>query len=82
MAALMHQLSSLQPGERAVIESFTDADLSLKLLEMGCTPGEEITLEKTAPLGDPIAIRISGYELSLRLSEAATILVRRLPVVV
>lgn len=68
----------LAPGERAVIESFTDNTLSLKLLEMGCSPGEEVMLEKVAPLGDPIAINISGYVLSLRRSEAATVRIRRI----
>jgi ferrous iron transport protein A len=76
MLSVTHQLSSLRPGDRAIIDSFTDADLSLKLIEMGCTPGELVTLEKVAPPGDPIAITISGYELSLRLAEAATIVVR------
>jgi len=40
---------------------------------MGCLPGEKITLTKIAPLGDPIAIEISGYELSLRKDEASTV---------
>lgn len=71
-------LASLNPGEKAVIESFTDQEISLKLLEMGCTPGEEVELEKVAPLGDPIAINISGYVLSMRKAEAATVLVRKL----
>jgi ferrous iron transport protein A len=70
-------LASLIPGEKAIIEAFTDAELSLKLLEMGCTPGEEVELDKIAPLGDPIAINISGYVLSLRKAEAATVRIRR-----
>ncbi|MCU0434208.1 MAG: ferrous iron transport protein A [Bacteroidia bacterium] len=71
-------LDTLAPGERAVIKSFTDKALSLKLLEMGCTPGEEVMLEKVAPFGDPIAINISGYVLSLRRAEAATVCIRRI----
>jgi ferrous iron transport protein A len=75
----MHDsLASLKAGEKAVIEAFTDPELSLKLLEMGCTPGEEVELEKVAPLGDPIAINISGYVLSLRKAEAASIRIRRI----
>lgn len=70
-------LSSLNPGEKAIIDSFTDQELSVKLLEMGCTPGEEVVLEKIAPLGDPMAFRVAGYLLSLRLSEAATVNVLR-----
>ncbi|GAB4131176.1 MAG: FeoA family protein [Bacteroidia bacterium] len=71
-------LATLAPGEKAIIESFTDEELSVKLLEMGCTPGEQVMLDKKAPLGDPIAINISGYILSLRLDEASTVKIRRI----
>nr|WP_317195469.1 FeoA family protein [Rufibacter sp. SYSU D00308] len=47
--------------------------MSLKLLEMGCIPGEEVKLNSRAPLGDPITIIVNDYTLSLRLDEAATI---------
>jgi ferrous iron transport protein A len=70
-------LAALIPGEKAIIDSFTDPELSVKLLEMGCTPGEEVEMEKIAPLGDPIAVRVAGYLLSLRLAEAATVKVLR-----
>ncbi|HET6990124.1 MAG TPA: FeoA family protein [Bacteroidia bacterium] len=78
MPQTQDSLASLKPGEKAVIVSFSDAELSLKLLEMGCTPGEEVELEKVAPFGDPIAINISGYVLSLRRAEAATVRIRRI----
>ena len=68
-------LSELKIGERAVIDSFTDQHMALKLLEMGCTPGEVVKLDRIAPMGDPIAITVSGYLLSLRKSEASTVLV-------
>lgn len=42
---------------------------------MGCIPEEEISVELTAPLGDPIAIKVAGYQLSLRKDEADSILV-------
>lgn len=70
-------LASLIPGEKAIIDSFTDPELSVKLLEMGCTPGELVTMEKAAPFGDPIAVNVAGYTLSLRLSEAATVKIHR-----
>ena len=73
------RLSELKKGQRAVIESFTDYDLSLKLLEMGCIPGESVEVSRIAPLGDPIAISVSGYQLSLRKAEAATVCVRSIP---
>lgn len=66
-------VADLKPGERGVISGFNDELLSLKLLEMGCLPGAEVVMNFTAPLGDPIAISISGYNLSLRVDEAATI---------
>jgi ferrous iron transport protein A len=71
-------LSMLKRGQKAVIDSFTDYDLSLKLLEMGCIPGEVIEVSRIAPLGDPIAIFVAGYQLSLRKDEAATIRVKLL----
>jgi len=67
-------VSQLQKGEKAVIRSFTDRLMSLKLLEMGCVPGCEVRLDAVAPLGDPICINVGGcYSLSLRLNEASTI---------
>jgi ferrous iron transport protein A len=71
----LKKLSQLKIGESGVIDSFTDKEMSLKLLEMGCTPGELVTLDKIAPMGDPIAIKVSGYLLSLRKEEASTVLV-------
>jgi len=50
--------------------------MSVKLMEMGCLPGEEITVSRIAPLGDPIAINVSGYQLSLRKFEASTIILQ------
>lgn len=69
------KLSELKTGERAVIIQFESSELELKLMEMGCLPGEEIVVEQIAPLGDPISVRIAGYSLSLRKNEANQILV-------
>lgn len=66
-------VSNMRPGEMGIITGFTDNDLSVKLMEMGCLPGAAIRFNFKAPLGDPICISVSGYELSLRLEEAATI---------
>ncbi|MFD3394893.1 FeoA family protein [Aquirufa sp. OSTEICH-129V] len=66
-------LAELKIGERAEIVGFTDALLSLKLLEMGCLPGSEIEMTHLAPFGDPLAIKVSGYTLTMRKDEAATI---------
>lgn len=61
------------PGETAVISGFTDDQLSVKLLEMGFLPGTAVRFNFTAPFGDPVCVSVSGYDLSLRLSEASTI---------
>lgn len=69
------KLSQLSPGERGTIVSFTDLEMSVKLMEMGCLPGEEVEVERFAPLGDPIAIRVAGYQLCLRKDEASVIII-------
>ncbi len=66
-------VADMKPGEIAIITGFTDDYISVKLMEMGCLPGVPVRFNFTAPLGDPICISVSGYELSLRLEEAATI---------
>jgi ferrous iron transport protein A len=71
-------LADLKPGQTGRVESFTDEEFSLKLLEMGCLPGELITIERIAPLGDPMAVWVSGYMLSLRREEASTVIVSRI----
>ena len=69
------KLSELKPGQEGVILEFKNNEIFLKLMEMGCVPGEIILLEKIAPLGDPISVNIAGYHLSLRLNEAEHIFV-------
>ena len=69
------RLSELKPGQEGIIKEFNNNDIFLKLMEMGCVPGERIHLEQVAPLGDPISVSVSGYHLSLRLNEAEHILV-------
>jgi ferrous iron transport protein A len=75
----MKKLSSLRKGEIGVVSAFTDDFVSNKLMEMGCLPGELVKVINIAPLGDPIAIHVAGYDLSLRLSEAACVLVHENP---
>lgn len=69
------KLSELRPGQKAIIREFETEEIHLKLMEMGCLPGEQISLEQVAPLGDPVSVLVSGYRLSLRLDEAEHILV-------
>lgn len=71
------RLSQLQSGERGRIKEFRSTELQLKLMEMGCIPGEEVVVEQIAPLGDPISVKVAGYSLSLRLNEADQIIVEK-----
>lgn len=71
----MKRLSQIKQGRTVRIVSFENSDLLLKLMEMGCVPGEKIKIEQVAPLGDPISIAVAGYNLSLRLNEAHAIFV-------
>jgi len=68
-------LAELEIGKDAVIESVEAKELALRkhILDMGLTPGTEITLVKVAPMGDPLEVRVRGYELTLRLEEASYI---------
>ncbi len=68
-------MSEIAIGATVVIKSFENNEIFLKLMEMGCVPGEVIKVEQKAPLGDPISITVSGYNLSLRLDEAENIFV-------
>jgi ferrous iron transport protein A len=70
------KLSDLKQGQEAIISDFDSTDLFIKLMEMGCVPGEKIIIEQIAPLGDPISIKISGYSLSLRRNEAEQIKIK------
>jgi ferrous iron transport protein A len=69
------KLSKLPAGTRAIIRSHEETDFRLTLLEMGCVPGEPVTVQMIAPMGDPIAIQIAGYSLSIRKKDADNILV-------
>lgn len=75
MRYMIARLSDLKPGQEGIIKEFNSNEIFLKLMEMGCVPGERILLEQVAPLGDPISVNVAGYHLSLRLNEAEHILV-------
>ncbi len=72
-------LSELKVGESGIIEEITDPWASIKLIEMGCLPGEKVTVKLAAPFRDPIAIEISGNLISLRRAEARNIVVKIMP---
>ena len=67
-------MDRLKPGQSAVIQAVGGSgSLRHHLLDMGLTPQTEVTLQKTAPMGDPVQIKLRGYELTLRLDEARKI---------
>ena len=67
-------LKELQIGKSAVVDTVGGSGaLRQHFLDMGLTPGAEVTLVKLAPMGDPMELRIHGYELTLRLDDAAQI---------
>lgn len=72
---MIKRLTELLPGQQGIINAFGETELTIKLMEMGCVPGELVRIDKIAPLGDPISIQVAGYHLSLRLNEAEHILV-------
>jgi ferrous iron transport protein A len=69
------RLSEVAIGVPVIIRGIEADDLFLKLMEMGFIPGETVTVEQIAPLGDPISIQVAGYNLSLRLNEAYRVIV-------
>ncbi len=71
----LKKLSDLPFGKEAIIRSFVNDEVHIKLMEMGCVPGEKVSVEQCAMLGDPICVHVAGYCLSLRLDEAKHILV-------
>jgi len=70
------KLSELPVGTQALVREFPkQGSAFLRLREMGLMPGTSVTLVRTAPLGDPIEVKVRGYNLTLRRSEAQHILV-------
>ncbi len=74
----MTMLDKLEIGKDAIIDKVECDDSALRkhILNMGLTPGTEITLVKTAPMGDPLELRVRGYELTLLKKDAAHILIK------
>jgi ferrous iron transport protein A len=73
----MKTAGSLKLGEKGIIQEISSKELGLKLMEMGCYPGNEIILQYQAPLGDPICFIVAGYSLALRKSEAELIIISK-----
>lgn len=74
----MQNLSDLSIGSKGEMHEIIDSSLEQKLLEMGCTPGEQFVVVRKAPFGGPIAILVSSYILSIREEDARGISVKLL----
>lgn len=75
----MTVLADLPVGARARVSLVNGGDdLSMRLLEMGLTPGVEVAVVGVAPLGDPLELELRGYRLSVRRSEAARVEIHQL----
>jgi len=72
-------LDTLPVGARGRVSAVAgDDELTIRLLEMGLTPGVEVAVVGTAPLGDPLELELRGYRLSVRRSEAARVEIEQL----
>lgn len=70
---MQNTIASLKKGEKAIIKDF-DADIiPLKLLEMGCLPGNKVQLLQIAPFGDPLYLNVNGSHLAIRIETAREI---------
>ena len=66
-------IKSLKKGEKAIIKDFDIDSVPLKLLEMGCLPGNVVELLQIAPFGDPLYLNINGSHVAIRIETAREI---------
>lgn len=66
-------IANLKKGEKAIIKDFNSDIIPLKLLEMGCLPGNKVELLQIAPFGDPLYLNINGSHLAIRIETAREI---------
>jgi len=72
----LQTIHSLKKGQKAIIIDFDIDAVPLKLLEMGCLPGNEVELLQIAPFGDPLYLNINGSHLAIRIETARQIEVK------
>ena len=70
-------VADLKKGESGIITDSSSDDIPLKLLEMGCLPGNEVELLQTAPFNDPIYLNINGSHVAIRQNIAALIQIKK-----
>jgi len=75
---LQNTLAHLRRGETAIITDVSSIHIPLKLLEMGCLPGNSVTLVQVAPFADPMYLNINGSHLAIRKETASHILIEKI----
>ncbi|MDZ4840437.1 MAG: FeoA family protein [Bacteroidota bacterium] len=70
-------LDELKMGDWAIIDEIKNSETLMKLIELGCLPGQEICLKLVAPFRDPIAIEVNGHLISLCRADAKNIIVHK-----
>ncbi|MHA6278884.1 FeoA family protein [Salinimicrobium sp. CAU 1759] len=75
----MKTIADLRRGQRGIIKEISAEKIPLKLLEMGCLPGNEVELVQTAPFRDPLYLNINGSHLAIRKETAMHIEIEILP---
>ncbi len=71
-------IADLKKGEKGIITDISSDNIPLKLLEMGCLPGNQVELLQIAPFFDPLYLNINGCKLAIRKETASSILIDKL----
>ena len=71
-------VAQLKPGQKGIIEEFSIDEVPVKLLELGCLPGNIVEMVQVAPLKDPIYINVSGSHIAIRRDMANRITLKAL----
>jgi ferrous iron transport protein A len=74
---MVFTIADLKKGERGIITDISSNDIPLKLLEMGCLPGNTVELLQLAPFSDPMYLDINGSHLAIRKETAALIVIEK-----
>lgn len=72
---MQKSIAQLQIGEKGIITDFDSSVIPLKLIEMGCLPGNAVVLIQKAPLGDPLFLNINDSLLAIRMEMAKDIFI-------
>jgi len=76
---LEQTVAHLKRGQKGIIKEFAEGLIPIKLLELGCLPGNEIELVQIAPLKDPLYINVNGSHIAIRRAMARKIAIVILP---